>query len=72
MGGVNDYPEDVTVGTQTGEREDVFFEAGVSRKYQMRRWVAFAIAYNFLKPDSNFDEFHYTDNRVKVGVLFSY
>jgi hypothetical protein len=72
LGGVNDYPEDVTVGTQTGEREDVFIEAGVALKYQMRRWVAFEIAYGFLKLDSNFNEFDYTDNRVKVSVLFSY
>jgi hypothetical protein len=72
LGGVNDYPEDVTVGTQTGEREDVFFEAGASLKYQMRRWLAFEIGYNFLKLDSNFSEFDYTDNRVQVSVLFSY
>jgi polysaccharide biosynthesis protein VpsM len=72
LGGVNDYPEDVTVGAESGERSDVFFEAGVALKYQMRRWVAFEIAYGFLKLDSNFDEFDYTDNRVKVSVLFSY
>jgi hypothetical protein len=72
LGGVNNYPEEVTVGTQTGEREDVFIEAGVALKYQMRRWVAFEIAYGFLKLDSNFSEFDYTDNRVKLSVLFSY
>jgi hypothetical protein len=72
LGGINQYPEDVTVGTQSGEREDVFFEAGVALKYQMRRWVAFEVAYGFLKLDSNFDEFDYTDNRVKVSVLFTY
>jgi polysaccharide biosynthesis protein VpsM len=72
LGGINQYPEDITVGTESGEREDVFFEAGVALKYQMRRWVAFEVAYGFLKLDSNFDEFDYTDNRVKVSVLFTY
>lgn len=46
----------------------MFFEAGVALKYHIRRWVGFEIAYSFLELDSNFDEFGYTDNRVKVGV----
>ena len=72
LGGLNEYPEDITVGTTTGEREDTFFEAGVALKYQMRRWMAFELGYNFLNLDSNFDEFDYTDNRIKASILLSY
>ena len=72
LGGLNEYPEDITVGTTTGEREDTFFEAGVALKYQMRRWLAFELGYNFLNLDSNFDEFDYTDNRIKASILLSY
>jgi hypothetical protein len=72
LGGVNDYPENTTIGAKTAERSDTFFEAGVSLKYQMRRWLAFELGYRFLKNDSNFDDFDYTDNRIKASVLLSY
>lgn len=72
LGGVNDYPQDAALGAGSADRSDVFFEGGVSLKYQMRRWVAFELGYNFLKLDSNFNEFDYTDNRVKASVIFSY
>jgi hypothetical protein len=71
LGGVNDYPRDVLQPLQE-DRSDTFFEAGVSLKYQMRRWLAFEIGYNYLVNNSNLDEFDYTDNRVKASVLFSY
>jgi hypothetical protein len=71
LGGVNDYPRDVLNPGQE-DRSDTFFEAGVSLKYQMRRWLAFEIGYNYLVNNSNLDEFDYTDNRIKASVLFSY
>lgn len=72
LGGVNEYPEDVTVGTQTAKRTDTFIEAGVSLKYQIRRWMAVELGYFFLYLNSNFDEFDYTDNRVKASVILTY
>jgi hypothetical protein len=72
LGGVNDYPEDVTVGAVSAERSDTFFEAGAALKYQMRRWLAFELAYNFLILDSNIDINDYRDNRIKASVLFTY
>jgi hypothetical protein len=72
LGGVNEYPEDVLEGASSADRTDWFFEAGAALKYQMRRWVAFELAYNFLNLNSNFSEFDYTDNRIKASVLFSY
>jgi hypothetical protein len=72
LGGVNDYPTDVTIGAESAERTDTFFEAGASLRYQMRRWVAFELGYEFLYRDSNFDINDYQANRVKASVLFSY
>ena len=72
LGGVNEYPEDVLLGADSADRTDTFFEAGISLKYQMRRWLAFELGYNYLVNNSNFNEFDYTDNRVKASVLFSY
>ena len=72
LGGVNQYPENVLLGVGSADRTDTFFEAGISLKYQMRRWLAFELGYNYLVNNSNFNEFDYTDNRVKASVLFSY
>lgn len=72
LGGVNDYPHDVLLGPGSPDRSDTFFEAGVSLKYQMRRWLAFELGYNYLVLNSNFDEFDYKDNRIRASVLFSY
>ena len=69
LGGVNDYPTDPTTNT---ERTDTFFEAGVSLRYQMRRWVAFELGYNYLILDSNESQFDYADNRIRASVLLSY
>ncbi len=72
LGGVNDYPQDVTVGAASAERSDTFFEAGVSLRYQMRRWLAFELGYDFRYRDSNIDINDYRDNRIKASVLLSY
>jgi hypothetical protein len=72
LGGVNDYPEDVTVGAKSAERSDTFFEAGASLRYQIRKWVAVELGYEFLLLDSNFDEFDYEANRVKASVILTY
>jgi hypothetical protein len=72
LGGVNDYPGELTVGAVSAERSDTFIEAGASLRYQMRRWLAFELGYEFLYRDSNFDINDYRDNRVKAGVLLSY
>jgi polysaccharide biosynthesis protein VpsM len=70
--GVNEYPETVTVGTETKERDDTFFEAGLSLRYQIRRWLAVELAYQFLRRDSNFSDFDYTNNRVIGTVHLTY
>jgi hypothetical protein len=70
--GTNDYPETVTVGTETKERDDTFYEFGASIRYQVRRWLAVELAYQFLRRDSNFSDFDYTNNRVIGTVHLTY
>jgi hypothetical protein len=72
LGGVNEYPDEITVGTKTGERSDTFLEAGASLRYQIRTWLAVEAGYQFLLLDSNFNEFDYRDNRVKASVILTY
>jgi hypothetical protein len=71
LGGVNDYPEDET-SANLPERKDTFFEVGAALRYQMRRWLAFELGYDFLYNDSNVDINDYQANRVKASVLLSY
>jgi hypothetical protein len=70
--GTNEYPESVTVETETKERDDWFYEAGASLRYQIRRWLAIELAYEYLRRDSNFADFDYTNNRVIGTVLLTY
>jgi Putative beta-barrel porin 2 len=72
LAGVNDYPDPTTLGGQTDEREDLFYEAGASLRYQIRTWLAVEVGYQYLARDSNFDEFDYTVNRVKGSIILTY
>jgi hypothetical protein len=72
LGGINEYPANQAVGVPSPEREDTFFEAGVSLRFQMRRWLAFELGYDFRIRDSNFEINDYQNNRVKGSVLLSY
>lgn len=66
--GTNEYPEAVTIETETQERDDTFYEAAVGLRYQVRRWLALEVAYQYLRRDSNFRDFDYTNNRV-IGTI---
>jgi hypothetical protein len=70
--GTNEYPETVTVGDETKKRDDTFYEFGLSLRYQIRRWLGFEVAYQFLRRDSNFRDFDYTNNRVMGTVHLTY
>lgn len=70
--GTNDYPETVTIGDETKQRDDTFYEFGLSLRYQVRRWLGLEVAYQFLRRDSNFRDFDYTNNRVIGTVHLTY
>jgi hypothetical protein len=74
MVGVNEYP-DPTVDPSSGQlkdRSDNFYEVAVGVQYQIRRWLAVALDYQFLERTSNFDDFEYTQNRVWATVKLQY
>lgn len=70
--GVNDYPEKSTVGDVTKERFDWFFDLGVGLRYHIRRWLAVEASYAYLVRNSNFDDFDYTNNRVRATVSLTF
>lgn len=72
LAGTNEYPEEVTIGPDTKKRDDTFYEAGLSLRYQIRRWLAIELAYQYLRRDSNFPDFDYTNNRVIGTVHLTY
>jgi len=70
--GTNDYPERTTVGTETKERSDTFYEFGAAIRYQIQRWLSVELAYDYLVRDSNFADFDYTNNRVRSTVRLTF
>jgi hypothetical protein len=67
----NDYDELTTEGAVTQERDDDLYGFDVGVEYEIREWLTTGVDYYYLKRDSNFANFDYTDNRVlwKVSVL---
>ncbi|MBI1892879.1 MAG: outer membrane beta-barrel protein [Candidatus Rokubacteria bacterium] len=70
--GSNDYPETTTVGTETKERLDRFYEMSAALRYQIRQWLAVEGRYDRLVRDSNFSDFDYTNNRVRATVSLTF
>ncbi len=70
--GSNDYPESTTVGTETKERLDRFYQVSAALRYQIRQWLAVEGAYDHLVRDSNFADFDYTNNRVRTTVSLTF
>lgn len=55
-------------GGQTDERQDDYYGARLGAGYQFRRWLNFGLGYHYLRRDSNFSEFDYTNNTVYLTV----
>lgn len=70
--GVNDYPDPTTLNGKTEDRQDLFYELGLSLRYQIRTWFAVEAGYRRLVRNSNFNEFDYTDNRLRASVILTY
>lgn len=70
--GKNDYPEETSVGGETKERSDTFYDVSVALRYQIRQWLAVEAAYDHLVRDSNLGDFDYTNDRVRgtISVTF--
>jgi hypothetical protein len=70
--GVNDYPTATTVGTETKERSDDFYQLGAGVRYFVRRWMSVDLDYQYLARNSNFSDFDYTNNRVTATLRLTY
>jgi hypothetical protein len=64
------YHGDITVAGDSGKRKDDNFGAGLGLRYNIKRWLVFSGGYEFLKKDSNFDNFDFDKNSVYLNVVF--
>jgi hypothetical protein len=66
--GTNEYPDETTLDGQTDARFDWVYSLALALRYDFRRWLAFELGYTLRVRDSNFSDFDYTQNRVKLAV----
>lgn len=64
----NDYPTETTEGVKTAERRDNAYGAGLSLRYDIRRWLSAEVGYEFKKARSNFRTFGYEDHIASFKV----
>ena len=72
MAGVNEYPEVTTRGEVIKKRSDFFYGAGARLLYQWRGWLGLELGYGIVVRDSNFPEFDYTVNRVRLTLRVAF
>lgn len=70
--GLNDYPNEATVGTVTKEREDTLIRVAAGLSYRIQRWLAVGADYAFTNRNSNFNDFDFDDHRVSAIVTFTF
>jgi hypothetical protein len=58
------YQGNLTVGTQTGERKDDYYGAGLGFGYALKRWLKLGLDYEYDQRDSNFHSYDYRTNTV--------
>lgn len=68
----HDYSERSTIGTKTAYRHDHHIQAETGVRYKFREWWQFELAYNYLRRNSNFSLFDYTNNRVTLSSNIYY
>ncbi len=67
-GDVNDYPEAVTTGAQTGKREDTILAGDAGLSWEIQEWLTATARYSATSRNSNFDAFDYGRNQVLLEV----
>lgn len=66
------YDEHTVQGNRADFRKDHHAHSTSGLRYQFRDWWEFELAYEFLRRDSNFGSFDYTDNRVSLSSAIIY
>ncbi len=70
LAGVADYPRSTTVAGE--ERLDRFYAAGIGIRYQFRPWLGVEVGYQLQVRNSNIEDFDFTEDRVRAGVILTY
>lgn len=68
----HDYAERATVAGRTGFRHDNHFSMEYGLRYDFREWLDFELSYLYLRRDSNFSTFDYTDHRLTLTSKLRY
>jgi len=64
----DDYDGLLTIGSETKQREDTFYNAAPSIEYLFRKWLSAQLAYEYSERDSNFNDFDYKTNTFLIRV----
>lgn len=70
--GRHDYAEVVTVDNRTGHRRDHKAVVKTGVRYELRQWWQFELAYNFIRRNSNFSSYDFTENLVSLESRIKY
>lgn len=68
----DNYAERAASGSRFGYRHDNHFGTETGLKYTPQDWLQFQLSYQFLRRDSNFSTFDYTDHRVTLSSTLAY
>lgn len=66
--GVHDFDIPLTIGAQTGIREDKVFDIGGGVEYRIQEWLQLHLDYNHRDKNSSFDVFDYVENSVFISA----
>ena len=68
----HDYEERATVAGRTGFRRDHHAQVNVGLRYLFRDWLEFETFYKYLRRNSNFSSFDYTNHQVSMTTSLAY
>lgn len=54
-----------------GDREDNYYRAGFTARYELFQWAAISLEYNYRRNDTDYLPAEYTENRVELRMKFS-
>jgi len=54
------------------DRVDNYYNAGLKAQYTIREWVSTDLSYRYRRTETDYQFAEYTENRVELGVNFSY
>jgi hypothetical protein len=65
------YPDDMTIGAETGKRVDNSWDLGGRFEYRIQQWLNLGVGYDHSQRRSTFSDFGYVDNlyTFSVGAL---